>query len=101
MPHQEPLHPAIEQLVKDTASFPVRRILLFGSRARGDALPRADVDIAVDAPELTGQQWNAILEAVEKAPTLLKIDCVWLQKQDGKFLDAILRDGRILYERKE
>ncbi len=96
------IHPAINQLVSDIAArFPVNRVLLFGSRAREDDLPRADVDIAIDAPELTDTQWFAILDLVEEAPTLLKIDCVHLQKQNGAFLKAILRDGKPLYERKK
>ncbi|MGB4058541.1 MAG: nucleotidyltransferase domain-containing protein [Alphaproteobacteria bacterium] len=96
------LHPAIEQLVCDIAAMEgVRRVILFGSRARGDNAPRADVDLAVDAPDLTDGQWYGILGMVENARTLLKIDCVHLNKQDGLFLKNILDEGKVLYERKD
>ena len=96
----EPLYPAIPALAAAIgAGFPVNRVLLYGSRARGDHLPRADVDLAVDAPDLTDRQWYDILDLVEAAPTLLKIDCVLLQKAKGSFLQEILKDGTPLYER--
>ncbi len=94
------IHPAIDALVQDIASqYSIDQILLFGSRARGDNMPRADVDIALDAPSLKEEEWLEVLELVEDAPTLLKIDCVHLQKQSGAFLDAILNDGVVLYEK--
>lgn len=99
LPPDPDIPPAVRQIVKDIALLePVKRVLLYGSRARGDALPRADVDMAIDAPGLTDGQWHDILSMVEKVPTLLKIDCVRLQEQSGPFLEAIIRDGKVLYE---
>lgn len=43
--------PAIDALVRAFGRLPfVERVYLFGSRARGDHAPRADVDLAVVAP---------------------------------------------------
>jgi uncharacterized protein len=92
--------PAIDLLVDTIATIKsVERILLFGSRARGDDFPRADVDIAVEGADITDREWQMITNLAEAAPTLLKIDCVHLDKQKEKFLENILRDGVTLYER--
>ena len=57
-------------------SLAVRRVVLFGSRARGDARPNSDVDIAVvhDSDEVA---WSDFVNQIqETAPTLLELDIV-------------------------
>ena len=49
------------------------RVVLFGSRARGDHRPRSDMDIAFYGTD-TG--YLAFAEAMEQLPTLLEFDCV-------------------------
>ena len=47
---------AVCRLVSRLGAEPsVHRVILFGSRARGDARPRSDVDLAVDAPGLAAR----------------------------------------------
>lgn len=75
----------------------VRRIILFGSRARGYASPRSDIDLAVDIND--DAAWHILDEKVEEYPTLLKIDLVRLGDSHGDFQKAILETGKILYER--
>lgn len=94
------LPPGIEALVGKLGDLPdVEQVLLFGSRARGDAADRADFDLAVDAPNLTESDWNKIYWMAEDAETLYKIDCVWLQKANDKFKENILRDAKVLFKR--
>ena len=67
-------------LARRLSAFPeVERVILFGSRARGDAAPRADIDVAVECPTAHIRRWFEIAEAAENAPTLLKIDLVRLE----------------------
>lgn len=102
MCHPQPLSdlpPALSGLVRAMAEKGVARIILYGSRARGDHAPRSDVDLAVDAPGLDERVWSAIEDLVEEAPTLYKIDCVWLQKASEDLKRNILGDGKTLYER--
>lgn len=54
----------------------VDRILLFGSRARGDYMETSDIDIAITCPHASPQEWLKIIDIVEEADTLLKIDCI-------------------------
>jgi len=91
--------PAIETLITELSGRNIARILLFGSRARGDNAPRADVDLAIDAPDLSDEEWQRIEELAEEADTLYKIDCVRLQKVPDALKENILRDGKVLYER--
>jgi len=49
------------------------RVVLFGSRARGDHRPRSDMDIAFYGTD-TG--YLAFAESMEQLPTLLEFDCV-------------------------
>jgi predicted nucleotidyltransferase len=91
-----PEHVVAEELKR----FPeVERIVLFGSRARGDAPPRADIDLAVACPEADAACWSDIVEAAEAAPTLLQIDLIRMERAPSELLDRIAREGRVLYER--
>lgn len=71
----------------------VQKVILFGSRARGDEQSRSDIDLAIDCPEVTQDQWHKILDIIDEADTLLLIDCVNLAKADEKFKKNILTDG--------
>jgi len=87
-------------LTERLKAFPeVERVILFGSRARGDAGFRADIDLAVQCPGAGILRWSDIEEAIEAAPTLLKIDLVRLDKVSPEFAAVILQEGRVLYER--
>lgn len=81
------------------ASPEVRRVILFGSRARGDASPRSDIDLAVDAPAMPRRTWLRLLDAVDDAPTLLPIELVHFQSATPRLRQRIEDEGRILYER--
>jgi predicted nucleotidyltransferase len=90
-----------EILLADRLSaFPeVERIILFGSRARGDAGARADIDLAVDCPAADSRRWSDIQEAADSAPTLLKIDLVRLDRAPAELATSIRNEGKVLYER--
>jgi predicted nucleotidyltransferase len=90
--------PALRDAV---AAFPeVERILLFGSRAKGDAEPRSDIDIAVSCPTASRRTWLEICRVAEEAETLLKIDVVRLEEAGPDFRERIDREGKVLYERR-
>lgn len=74
-----------------------RRLVLFGSRARGDHKERSDIDLAVyGMPE--AEQARFWLEA-EDLPTLLKLDIVHiLPGMNPEFLRNIEKDGVTLYD---
>lgn len=96
------LHPAIPWLVTRLAVIPaVERVLLFGSRARGDHGRRSDIDLAVDAPGATLADRARMAELVEDAPALVGIDLVRLDQAGGALRQEIEREGIVLHERGE
>jgi predicted nucleotidyltransferase len=80
----------------------VEQIWLFGSRARGDNQDRADIDIAIYCPTATAKDWLKILNIIDDADTLLKIDCLRLDgmDDDSAIKQAIEREGVKLYEKR-
>lgn len=84
------------------SSLPViEKIILYGSRARGDNQERSDIDLAIDCPQATSKEWHHIMDIVEEADTLLGIDCVRLDTLSEKnpLRRSILKDGILLYQR--
>lgn len=94
------MHPVIEELTARLSCVPeVERIVLFGSRARGDAEPRSDIDLAVECPNASRVVWNTIREQVLDARTLLFIDLVRHDRASEALRHRVLTDGVVLYER--
>ncbi|MBX3730612.1 MAG: nucleotidyltransferase domain-containing protein [Candidatus Sumerlaeia bacterium] len=75
--------------------FPsVRQVRVFGSRATGHAQRASDIDLAIDAPDAAQHEWNALVEALEEAPIIYRIDVVRPEQVAGTaLLAAIERDG--------
>lgn len=92
--------PTIRRIVDLLAEYPeIRRVILFGSRAKGNFRPGSDIDLCLDAPRLNlGRQ----LEIETRLDDLLlpwKIDLVQLQAIDNPaLLEHIERVGVVLDE---
>lgn len=69
-----------------------RRIVLYGSRARGDHRERSDIDLAVfGAPP---KSYSAFLDSLDELPTLLHFDLVFVTDQTSRdLLKNIEQDG--------
>lgn len=84
-----------EDIIKIAKKNGIKKIILFGSRARGDNSERNDIDLAVSG----GNAWNFYYDIEEEAWTLLMFDVVDMDKGISKELQAeIDRDGVIIYE---
>lgn len=81
-----------ESLSRLAKQYGAERLVLFGSRARGDGYETSDIDLAVyGMPE---ENRAAFHLAVEELPTLLKFDMVHISPATEKALLAnIERDG--------
>lgn len=92
-----PIEQVYRQIAELAQAAGVRRVTLFGSRARGTNLPKSDIDLAVegcpDFPEF--------VEALQDDLwSLLKVDVVDLDGPVSQELrDAVAKDGRVLYEK--
>ncbi len=69
------------------------RVWIFGSRARGDHRPESDIDLAVDAPDLSAQAFSRLNAAIEDLGLIYRVDVVRLQDDlDPAFRENIERD---------
>ena len=75
-------------------SLVLRRVILFGSRARGDARPDSDIDLAFEHGSSDSQWAEFVNEMAEEAPTLLSLDLVDLARIDPSLRVWIERQGR-------
>ena len=83
--------------IKDYAElYELKKVILFGSRARGDYKEKSDIDLAV-----TGGNVAAFSIAVdENTSTLLKFDIVDLDVSVQEELSqSIEREGIVIYEK--
>jgi predicted nucleotidyltransferase len=76
------------------ARFPeVQQAWVFGSRATGHARRASDIDLALDAPDVSPARWHALLDALQHAPIIYTLDVVHLNTLDDATLkQSILRD---------
>ena len=83
--------------------FPdAQRVILFGSRARGDHQERSDIDLAVYAPDMDIVTWNNLcLSITDNSKTLLPIDLIWLQQASAGLAKRIQREGVVVFERED
>lgn len=84
-------------------AFPdVERVILFGSRARGDHEERSDIDLAVDAPKMDVLTWDQVcLSITDNSETLLPIDLIWLQQAPAPLAKRIQEEGVVVFERED
>ena len=83
--------------IRDLAEkYGLERVVLFGSRARGDYKKTSDIDLAVTGGNIT----LFTLDVEEETSTLLSFDVVNL---DGSVQEelrkSIEQEGRLLYEK--
>ena len=82
------------EIISAARRFGVKKLILFGSRARGTNHERSDIDLAAQ-----GGDASNFAEALEELDTLLMFDVINLDGNlDADFLAEIDRDGIILYE---
>ncbi|MCD7836511.1 MAG: nucleotidyltransferase domain-containing protein [Lachnospiraceae bacterium] len=74
----------------------VTKLVLFGSRARGDFHRTSDIDLAVSG----GSIYSFIADVNEETSTLLEFDIVNLDGSVQKeLLEMIQKEGKIIYEK--
>lgn len=86
----------LSQICDLAAQYGLRKVILFGSRARGDFKERSDIDLAVSGGNISG----FALAVDEETDTLLQYDVVNLDSLvDEALLENIEKDGKVLYEK--
>jgi uncharacterized protein len=103
-----------EALIREVAdrivqAFHPKRIILFGSQARGDAKPDSDIDVMVEmetdlsfysrippVTEIFGlRKWS--MDLIVVTPEEVEND----RDVNGTLINLVEREGRVLYERED
>lgn len=83
------------------------RIVLFGSRARGDSLPESDFDILIIAPS-SEPRWRRTVPVYHLLAGMgVSKDVLWWTPEEveewmnvrSHFITRALREGKVLYEK--
>lgn len=84
-----------KQILTTCFNFPgVNKVILYGSRARGDYRHGSDIDIAIDAPCMTSREFSQVWNAIDDLPIIYTFDIVHLQTlTNNAFVSAIQREG--------
>lgn len=86
----------IEEICALAQKHQVEKVLLFGSRARGDWKDRSDIDLAAYGGNMT----LFSLDVDDETHTLLQFDVVDLGRSVQQELrDEIQKDGMVIYEK--
>jgi proline iminopeptidase len=61
--------------------FPtIQRVLLFGSCATDAARRASDIDLAINAPDMSPAEWADLCGQIEQAPVIYRIDVLRFDK---------------------
>lgn len=86
----------IEEIRELAKRYNLKRVIIFGSRARGDYRRCSDIDLAVQG----GDTIRFALDVDEETNTLLEYDIVDLNNSvQEELLESIRKEGRLLYEK--
>ena len=86
----------IEEIIKLAETYNLNKVILFGSRARGDYKSRSDIDLAVSG----GNCARFALDVQDLTSTLLFFDVVNLDGTVQKeLLESIDKEGVVIYEK--
>lgn len=81
----------MQEVVKLCRSFHAKEIILYGSRVKGTAMERSDIDIAVSGVD----NFELLVEKVEELPTLFSVDLVNMDTcRNQLLLEDIRQYGR-------
>lgn len=92
-----PIENVYAQIREFAAAAGVRKVILFGSRAKGTARPKSDIDLAVSGcPD-----FNTFEDHLQNDLwSLLKLDVINLDEPISELLRRkIERSGKVLYEK--
>ena len=86
----------IKEIIALAEKYAIAKVILFGSRARGDYHRASDIDLAVYGGDVT----NFSFDVEEYTSTLLTYDVIDMNKnhQTG-LVESIEKEGKVIYEK--
>jgi predicted nucleotidyltransferase len=95
----------VERIINDLVYVLVeklqpKRVLLFGSRAKGENKPYSDIDLAVELNQkIDFRLKRKIKEVIEDTSGMYSVDIVYLNECSEKFKNIVYETGKVLYEK--
>jgi nucleotidyltransferase substrate binding protein (TIGR01987 family) len=71
----------LNEISRIASCYNINKVVLFGSRARGDNTPKSDYDIAVFSDDMDVSEKNAFYKDIDNIKTLNKIDVVFIKER--------------------
>ena len=88
----------LREIRQIAGKYKVEKLVLFGSRARGDNSFRSDYDIAVFGNDLSAADKACFWADIEEIDTLKKIDLVFVNEPlTRELLENIAEEGVCIY----
>ena len=85
----------IEEICDFARKYNVKKVILFGSRARGNFKEKSDIDLAVHG----GDFIRFMLDVNEETSTLLSFDIINLDEEImSELRKSIEKEGKVIYE---
>lgn len=85
------------KVIELAQKYRIKKVILFGSRARGDNWERSDIDLAISGGDRV--RFALDVDEIEIVSTLLMFDVVDLDEPcNEELLESIQREGIVLYE---
>jgi len=86
----------LQEIIELAVQYGLKKVILFGSRARGDYHRTSDIDLAVSGGNIP----RFALDVEEETSTLLKFDIVNLDATvQPELRKSIEQEGKVLYEK--
>ena len=85
----------IKEICDIARKYHVKKVILFGSRARGTFKKKSDIDLAVQGGDFV----RFMLDVNEETSTLLSFDIINLDEGiQSELRESIKKEGKIVYE---
>lgn len=91
----------LNQIISTVEKYPqVERLLLYGSRARGEHITGSDIDLAIDAPGMEEPTFARLWNEIDDLPIIYTLDIVHLQGLSNlELLAEINKDAASLWQK--
>ena len=86
----------LDNIINELKKYNPKKIILFGSRARGDYKKNSDIDIAVDL-DLDFREKRKLKEKIDLISGLYSVDLIFLNEMEEEFKNKVLKEGKKLY----
>ena len=75
----------------------IDKVVIFGSRARGDYNPKSDIDICIYSLTMSDIEFRDIRYDINELPILYHIDIVHFERVNESLQKSILKDEELFF----